>query len=388
MELKWVLSRRSVFKSSLRYLESEIDSFIIKLQQFASRHTQYKAKEIKNFKDDVIHSKSMFCLESSINDCDMQEERITVPPSGEKIERNGHNTANLEERLAQKEKELNEEIIKRKQCEKELQESKANHQKDIARFQHEISNRQRHMTKLTNSLEKEKARAQQLYYEVRRLKMKNSALMSSQEEFGVVFTDKYLPQKIASKCKTLFREQYSDARYFLKGKKFRNPEVCNILKTIFVNANTLTMETISKGKKATREAIHETLPTKYFEKNDDKNLPQEMEREFSRRLRQYPSKEQQECLIELMKPYHHFDASDKCVRRYVEECVQVTWLMNASSPPMYASFDDQSVCSEKYEVRDGTGDKIRYWIWPCIYFSKEAYCNGEDVMVMGVVVTD
>lgn len=105
MELKWVLSQRSVFKSSLRYLDSEIDSFINKLQQFASRHTEYKAKEIKSFKDDVIHFKNMLCCESSINDCDMQEERITVPPSGEKIERNGNNTANLEERLAQKEKE-------------------------------------------------------------------------------------------------------------------------------------------------------------------------------------------------------------------------------------------------------------------------------------------
>lgn len=62
--------------------------------------------------------------------------------------------------------------MKREQYEKELQESKASHQEDIVRFQHERSKRQRHMTELTNSLEEEKARAQQLYYEVRRLKMK------------------------------------------------------------------------------------------------------------------------------------------------------------------------------------------------------------------------
>ncbi|XP_057299316.1 uncharacterized protein LOC130629944 isoform X2 [Hydractinia symbiolongicarpus] len=389
MKFQSTFHQECTLKFGLKWLRCDVDSFVTKLESFERIHTGYKEDEITKFIKTVKDFKDMFCCDNPSSASNVHEERVIISSNTEGTQRDDNKTAELKNLLAEREKELKEQRAKIIEYEKELEESTTSHQTDLNNFQQELSRRQLYIKEIKESLNEQNIRAQQLLDEIKNLQMRNSRLLSSQEEGGVQFKDKYLPGKIASLFKTLFREHYSDARYFLKEKNCTDDQIYYHLGNVLWGAIELTKEAVKEGQMAAKEAILKALSLKHCEKNDDKDLPNQMEKEIFRRLRQYPSREKQKYITEkIMKRYQWADGSNKSFRRYVEECVRVTWLMNASSPPMYASFDDQNVCSEKHEVRDGTGDKIRYWIWPCIYFSEQAYCNHEDVLVMGVVVAE
>lgn len=208
---------------SLQCLGYDIDTFVTQLTLFASQYTDYRGEEIKDFVKTVTYFKRMFCCGSSSAHRNTHEQRVTIVTNNEEAERNAEEVAGLRALLAEKDKELKEEKARRSQCEKQIQQSQQ--LEDAALFQVELSKRQNHIAELTTRLNEEKRATKQLSHEVKGLKLKNLALMSAQEEFGVESKDKYLPGKIASMCRTLFREQYTDARHFCKRQGYQDGEI-------------------------------------------------------------------------------------------------------------------------------------------------------------------
>ena len=92
-----------------------------------------------------------------------------------------------------------------------------------------------------------------------------------------------------------------------------------------------------------------------------------------------------------MKPFAALRSSEQKLTLYANGCVRMTWVMNACDPPMYAHFNDANYSCEKHDLHgncvDRDGAHISKVIWPCIYFSKNAYESNEDVMAKGIVTT-
>ena len=89
---------------------------------------------------------------------------------------------------------------------------------------------------------------------------------------------------------------------------------------------------------------------------------------------------------EKYRPFPKETSLRDMLRTYTNECVKVTFLMNACTPPMWIDFSDPTYDSKKHTKYDGKGDNIHYFVWPCVYFSKKAFEAGKPVLERGEVV--
>ena len=81
------------------------------------------------------------------------------------------------------------------------------------------------------------------------------------------------------------------------------------------------------------------------------------------------------------------DVESKFIKDYIENCVCVTWLMNCCIPSIFITQDVGEKFDKKFHTKfSGKGDFVEFYMWPCLFVSKEDFHNNQPAFGKGDVV--
>jgi len=78
---------------------------------------------------------------------------------------------------------------------------------------------------------------------------------------------------------------------------------------------------------------------------------------------------------------HHLES----LKTYIKSCVSILWLINNCNPPLYITTEFNEFNKKLHSKFLGKGTCIDYYIWPCLFTSKEECDNNSPAFAKGDV---
>lgn len=250
-----------------------------------------------------------------------------------------------------------------------------------------------HLKERNQTLEHENV---QLSHRVEELMTRISQMMSSQEvdrkDAHENLMDKNRPSAIAQRCRCLYREQYGEISAEMQEVDYEEQSIADNLLKIFMMAMKKTKKEVEKVKEEIFSKLQDLFNSKPFQGASKKRaLSKHLVDDVCMMLREVPDPViienlQKEIYSRCLQVANRGGNIKRHLVNYINDCVEVAWLMNASNPPMFVAADDFNYGPEKHSKFSGHGSQVQYYLWPCLYFSEEVYQQNGNVMAKGDVV--
>jgi len=199
--------------------------------------------------------------------------------------------------------------------------------------------------------------------------------------------DRSKPSNIVQRSKSLYRDTYTNILSDFDLDKYAEENIQDTLLKLYMASYKETSRQVDEAKNTLISALEEAI-SKNPLKVGRRSIPKHLEVDVCTLLREEPDDSIKQTIVNGLLSkcgYFRSEVTDTNLKKYIRECVEVTWLMNACMPPMLLSTEGKLFENNKHTRHDGTGPYIEKFVWPCIYFSEDELKKG-NVFERGEVV--